>query len=110
VHTETLTVTGNGSYTTPTGFTLPTSGRVVGVYQWFASYSGDANNKAATETNDDDETVTVRPAAPTLTTTTNPTTVTLGPNTTTLTDTATLSGGYQPTGHISFELFYNGGT
>jgi hypothetical protein len=30
VDTETVTVNGNGAYTTPTGFTLPTTGRVTG--------------------------------------------------------------------------------
>src|SRR5262249_2643544 len=44
VHTETVSVHGNGSYTTPMGFTLPSSGTVAGNYQWVASYSGDANN------------------------------------------------------------------
>lgn len=38
------TVTGDGSYTTPTGYT-PTPGS----YQWTASYSGDANNNCATD-------------------------------------------------------------
>ena len=40
VDTETATVNGNGSYSTPTGF-LPSA---VGTYAWDASYSGDANN------------------------------------------------------------------
>ena len=46
VDTETVTVSGNGSYTTPTGYTLPTTGTVTGTYQWDASYSGDTNNNA----------------------------------------------------------------
>ena len=45
VDTETVTVTGNGSYTTPTGFTLASTGTVTGTYQWNASYSGDGNNE-----------------------------------------------------------------
>ena len=45
--TETVTVSGNGTYTTPTGYTLPTTGTVTGTYQWVASYSGDANNNAS---------------------------------------------------------------
>ena len=44
MYTETVTVSGNGTYTTPIGFTLPTSGTVIGTYQWVATYSGDANN------------------------------------------------------------------
>ena len=42
VDTETVTVNGNGIYTTPTGFTLPATGTVTGTYQWDATYSGDA--------------------------------------------------------------------
>ena len=41
VDTVTVTVSGDGSYTTPTGYTLPTTGTVTGTYQWDASYSGD---------------------------------------------------------------------
>ena len=37
VDTETAAVSGNGSYTTPTGYTLPTTGTVTGTYQWDAS-------------------------------------------------------------------------
>src|SRR5262249_7139207 len=44
VDTETVSVSGNGTYTTPTGYTLPTSGTVTGTYQWNATYSGDSNN------------------------------------------------------------------
>ena len=49
--TETVTVNGNGTYTTPTGFTLPTTGTVTGTYQWDASYSGDTNNNTASDNN-----------------------------------------------------------
>ena len=35
--TETVAVNGNGTYTTPTGYTLPTTGTVTGTYQWDAS-------------------------------------------------------------------------
>src|SRR5262249_4869033 len=44
VDTETVSVNGNGTYSTPTGFTLPTSGAVAGTYTWTAIYEGDANN------------------------------------------------------------------
>ena len=40
VDTETVPVSGNGTYTTPTGYTLPTTGTVTGTYQWDASYRG----------------------------------------------------------------------
>ena len=49
--TETVTVNGNGAYTTPTGYTLPGSGTVTGTYQWNASYSGDANNNSPVSDN-----------------------------------------------------------
>src|SRR5262249_2152651 len=111
VHMETVAVNGNGTYTTPMGFTLPTSGIVAGTYQWVASYSGDPNNNPAfADTNADEEKVTVLDPTPTRITTADPTTVTLGPNAVTLTDTATLSGGFNPTGTIVFELFLIGGS
>ena len=49
---------GNGSYTTPTGYSLSSSAPA-GVYQWDASYSGDANNNATSDNNDPAEQVTV---------------------------------------------------
>ena len=109
VDTETVTVPGNGTYTTPTGFTLPTSGTVAGAYQWDATYAGDTNNGAVSDNNAADEQVIVNAASPTLTTAPSPTTVTLGTTPVTLSDTATLSGGYSPTGSIIFTLFQNGG-
>src|SRR5262249_25143079 len=71
VHTETVAVNGNNSYTTQMGFTLPTTGTVASIYQWVAVYSGDANNNGVSDTNADDEKVTVSAATPTLTTTPN---------------------------------------
>ena len=47
VDTETATVSGNGTYTTPSGY-LPS---IAGTYQWVASYGGDANNNGASTTN-----------------------------------------------------------
>jgi hypothetical protein len=52
VDTETVNVSGDGSYTTPTGYTLPTTGTDTGTYQWDASYtSANANNNTASENN-----------------------------------------------------------
>ena len=111
VDTETVQVNGNGNYSTPTGFTLPTTGAVTGTYQWNATYSGDPNNNSATDSSDDfPEQVTVSAASPTLTTTPSPTTVTLGTTSVTLKDTAVLVNGYHPNGAITFTLFYNGGS
>ena len=109
VDTESVTVTGNGTYTTPTGFTLPSTGTVAGTYQWDASYNGDPNNNAVSDNGSANEQVTVSAASPTITTTPNPTTVTLSDATPpVLTDSATLSGGFNPTGSITFTLFFDG--
>ena len=49
VYTDTVTVSGNGTYTTASGTTtgsdVPTA---AGTYQWVAVYSGDTNNSGAT--------------------------------------------------------------
>ena len=105
VDTETVSVSGNGTYTTPTGYTLPTSGTVTGTYQWDSSYSGDTNNNLASENSVTAEQVTVSPANPTVTTTPSVTSVTLGTSSVTLKDTAVLSGGYYETGTITFTLY-----
>src|SRR5262249_6695605 len=102
-YTQTDTVSGNGTYTAST--TLPTSGQVAGTYTWSATYGGDSNNNPANDQGGILEQTVVSPASPPLTTTPNLTTVTLGPAFVTLTDSATLSGGYYPTGAITFLLF-----
>ena len=50
-NTETVSVNGNGTYATPTGYTLPTTGTVAGLYQWDVSYSGDINNNSSSDNN-----------------------------------------------------------
>src|SRR3954447_15161334 len=112
VDTETVSVSGNSTYATPTGYTLPTSGTVTGTYQWNATYSGDGNNNTVSENNDASEQVTVNKAAPSLVTTASPHgTVTLDSSgSPKLTDSALLSGGYNPTGTMTFTLKYNGST
>ena len=107
--TETVPVSGNGSYTTPTGYTLPTTGTVTGTYQWNASYPGDTYNLPASENNAAAEQVTVTSASPTISTTPSVTSVTLGMSSATLNDTAVLAGGYYETGSITFTL-YRGST
>jgi hypothetical protein len=110
VDTETVTVHGNGTYTTPNGYTLPATGTVViGFYQWDATYSGDGDNKAAGDNDDPAESMSVFSAFPTLTTTPNATTITLGPTAPTLTDTATLADGYFETGTLTFKLYDGSG-
>src|SRR5262249_44928380 len=76
-HTETDTVSGNGTYSTPAGFTLPTTGAVAGTYEWVAVYSGDANNVQASENNLAGEQVQVIRASPMLVTAASPSTLAL---------------------------------
>ena len=74
-----------------------------GTYRWVASYSGDANYiSASTACNDDDETSVVAKAQPSIVTSTTPTTTTVEGL---VADTATLSGGFNPTGTITFRVF-----
>jgi hypothetical protein len=111
VDTETVTVSGNGTYCTPTGYTLPSSGTVTGSYDWTASYTGDTNNKPSSDPGTSaQEQVTVNKANPSLVTTANPNgDVTLSSGLT-LKDCAALSGGYNPTGSITFTLTFGGST
>jgi hypothetical protein len=55
---ETVTVDGNGTYTTPTGATL----FLAGTYWWVATYSGDSHNNKATS-GCGSESVTITPGA-----------------------------------------------
>ena len=71
--TETVTVNANGTYTTPTGFTLPTTGIVTGTLPVRdASYNGDPNNNTVSDNGSATERVTVNAASPTITTAPNP--------------------------------------
>ena len=100
-YTESVTVSGNGSYSTAQGF----HAGMVGTWHWSAAYSGDANNKAVHSLMAD-EPVTIteeqQQAQPTISTAPNPPSAIVGSN---LNDTATLSGGNHPTGTITFTLF-----
>jgi hypothetical protein len=108
VDTETVTVNGDATYTTPTGYTLPTSGKVTGTYAWSAAYTpaaGDNNTPSSDPGTSAQEQFTILPAAlGPFTTTASPTGVTLGTTSVTLKDSATLSGGFNPTGTITFTL------
>ena len=90
------TVHGDGTYVAPS--VLATQ---VGTYTWHASYSGDNLNNGAID-NGNNESITTIPASPSITTVPGPTIV-LGSGDR-LTDTATLSGGFNPTGTITFTL------
>ena len=102
VDQETVSVNGDGNYTTPAGYLLPPTGTVTGTYHWYAAYDGDPYNDPSSD--GAGEQVTVNPAIPTITTTPNLTSVNLGTAPTSLKDTATLLGGYYPTGSITFTL------
>ena len=99
IFTTEKSVDGNGSYTSAT-FT-PTA---IGTYRWIASYSGDDNNKpAAGHCNDENEKVVVTtPPAQTSISTNASGTVELTGH---VSDTATLSGGTEPGGTITFKLY-----
>jgi hypothetical protein len=100
VFQTTKSVAGNGAYISA-GF-APTKG---GLYHWIATYSGDANNKAAKGSCvAAGESVMVRKATPKLTTTASPSIVLGGK----VHDTARLSAGYNPTGTMTFDLFRAG--
>ena len=109
VDTETVTVNGDGIYRTPTGFTLPGTGSVTGIYQWVASYSGDASNNPASDNDPTTERVTVLAASPGLATIPIPVSVGLGATPVTLNDAARLIFGFNPTGTITFTLVAPGG-
>jgi hypothetical protein len=91
------TVHGDGTYVAPS--VLATQ---AGTYTWHASYSGDGLNNGAID-NGNNESLTTIPASPAISTVPGPTVV-LGSGVR-LTDTATLSGGFNPTGTITFTLF-----
>jgi hypothetical protein len=79
------------------------SGSVVfnttGSYSWNAVYSGDANNNAATSAC---ELLTVQKASPSITTTLSHTTILTDGEGGSVFDSATVSGGQNPTGNVNF--------
>jgi hypothetical protein len=101
ISTLTKAVNGNGSY--PSGTVTTTS---PGTYRWTVSYSGDANNNPAPTTACGSETVTISKASPSLHTTPSASVPVGG----TISDTATLAGGYNPTGTVTFNLYAPGDT
>ncbi|HEX2053900.1 MAG TPA: Ig-like domain repeat protein, partial [Actinomycetota bacterium] len=102
VFTNTKPVAGNGTITSD-----PFTPTAPGVYRWVVSYSGDANNNPVTSPcNAPNESVTVGgspgPVTPALSTQVTPAVATVGQP---VTDTATLSGGNNPTGTITFNAY-----
>ena len=103
VFTQTVPVSGNGTYSTGT----PPVGHATtqaGTYHWTADYSGDPNNDPAASPCVA-EAVVVAAADAALGTTPNPATGTVGA---VLNDSAALVGGSNPTGTIVFRLFAPG--
>jgi uncharacterized repeat protein (TIGR01451 family) len=97
IFTASIPVAGNGVYAS--GSFTPSQ---LGTYRWTASYSGDANNTTASSPcNAANESVVVSQATPTLTTQASAPT-TLGGS---VSDAATLAGGANPTGTITFDLY-----
>ena len=90
---------GNGTYG-PVSYTTSATG----MYYWLATYSGDANNNSATHDCDiSGEVDTVINASPSITTSANESVI-VGQD---ISDTAELTGGVNPTGTITFELWDN---
>jgi hypothetical protein len=109
-YTETQTVTGTGTYSTTGTGTGSELANQVGTYYWVVSYSGNTLNNSVTDNgqNQPSEQLTVTPAAPQLTTSASETANGVV-GTAVLSDTATLSGGYQvaagsPAPTITFTL------
>src|SRR5262249_46144090 len=91
-------------------FALSTSGTAgpagqqfssVGTYNWQAVYTGDSNNAPASSTCGT-EMLTITKATPTVSTSLTSSTITVGTGTS---DTASINGGYLPTGTVTFFVY-----
>lgn len=104
-NTCTTSVFDGGTKTIVTPGVLPDSDAyttdTVGTFYWRASYSGDDDNEPSISACQD-EVLTVNKASPTLPTTPNPSEGEIGD---TLNDSATVTGGYNPTGTVTFTLW-----
>src|SRR3989442_373938 len=94
--TQTVPVTGNGTYSTTGGFVTDKPG----TWRWRASYSGDGSNNLVS-TGCDDEQVAISKASPALSTTASGSVVAGG----SVKDVAHLTLGTNPTGTITFTLY-----
>src|ERR1019366_2121432 len=74
-----------------------------GTDYWVATYNGDSNN-AMVSSAPASEPVSITPATPTISTSQTPTSAIVG---TAIADKATVSGGYNPTGTVTFNLYSN---
>ena len=99
VTTETASLSGGSA--TAAGTTVTAAG----TYQWVASYPGDSENSpVAGVCGTAGEQFSASKNNPSIITTPSQSSVTLGSSSVTLGDTAVLSGGYNPTGTITFTL------
>lgn len=86
-----------GHAATTTGYVANTAG----TYYWIATYGGDGNNTGVTSGATDEQVIISTELVPTIVTTPNPKTTTVGA---TLKDTATIGGIANPNGYIIFTL------
>jgi hypothetical protein len=93
--TETL----SGGTATSAGYTATAAG----TDYWVATYNGDGNNSGVTSATAG-EPVTITKATPSIGTSQQPASVTFG---TAVADKATVTGGYNPTGTVTFDLYSN---
>jgi hypothetical protein len=96
-NTATVTLNANGTVPNSPALTFDTPGN----FWWQATYNGDARNQAATS-DCTTEPLVVQKVQPTIATTPNPTTLTIGGTPpASFNDTATISNGYFPSGGIA---------
>src|SRR5208337_907792 len=93
--TETL----SGGVATSPGYTATATG----TDYWVATYNGNSNNNSVSSA-PTAEPVTITPASPAINTTQQPATATVGSS---IADQATVSGGFSPTGTVTFNLYNN---
>ena len=88
-----------GGVATSAGYTTTTAG----TDYWVATYNGDTNNAKVTS-GAALEPVAITPFSPSINTTQQPASAVVGSS---IADTATVSGGYNPTGTVTFNLYAN---
>jgi hypothetical protein len=89
----------SGGTATSAGYTATATG----TDYWVAIYNGDGNNGSVTS-GTASEPVVITPASPAINTSQQPATATVGSS---IADKATVSGGYNPSGTVTFDLYNN---
>jgi hypothetical protein len=98
-NTQTVSISGSTATATSTGYTAAATG----TDYWVATYNGDPNNNPVTS-GTAAEAVTITKATPAITTSPQQPSATAG---TSIADTASVSGGSNPTGTVTFNLYNN---